>query len=160
MTPSSAATRPVTAHAPVRPPALKVVPSPAPRTPAVQVLELAEPLPGFPGHREYVLVPADAGGALFWLQSVAPDGPRFLAVSAASFFPDYTPVLPGAACDELEVADAAEAGLYCLVTVPDGDVGAATANLRAPLVVNPVSHRARQVVLTDGVHPIRQPMRR
>ena len=45
--------------------------------------------------------PADAGGLLFWLQSVAPDGPRFLAVSAASFFPDYAPVLPGAACDEL-----------------------------------------------------------
>ena len=160
MIPSPAATRPAAAHAPARRAALKVVASAAPSAPSVQVLELAEPLPGFPGHREYVLVPADAGGALFWLQSVAPDGPRFLAVSAASFFPDYTPVLPDAACDELEVADAAEAGLYCLVTVPDGDVGAATANLRAPLVVNPSSHRARQVVLTDGVHPIRQPMRR
>jgi flagellar assembly factor FliW len=160
MTPSSAAIRPAAAHVPTRPPALTVVPSPAPSAPSVQVLELAEPLPGFPGHREYVLVPADSGGTLFWLQSVASDGPRFLAMSAASFFPDYTPVLPDAACDELGVADAAEAALYCLVTVPDGDVSAATANLRAPLVVNPVSHQARQVVLTDGVHPIRQPMRR
>ena len=160
MTPSSAAIRPAAAHAPARLPALRVVSSPTSSASSVQVLELAEPLPGFPGHRDYVLVPADAGGALFWLQSVAPDGPRFLAVSAASFFPDYTPVLPEAACDELELADAAEAGLYCLVTVPDGDVSAATANLRAPLVVNPVTRRARQLVLTDGVHPIQQPMRR
>ena len=160
MTTSSAATRRLPTHVPGRTPALKVLPSPAPSPPSVQLLELAEPLPGFPGHREYVLVPADAGGTLFWLQSVAPDGPRFLAVSAASFFPDYTPVLPEAACDELELADAAEAGLYCLVTVPDGDVSAATANLRAPLVVNPVTRRARQLVLTDGVHPIQQPMRR
>ena len=126
----------------------------------MQVLDLAEPLPGFPGHRDYVLVPADAGGHLFWLQSVAPDGPRFLAVSAASFFPDYAPVLPGAACDELGLADVGRGALYCLVTVPDGDVSAATANLRAPLVVNPVTHRARQIVLTDGAHPIRRPLRR
>ena len=54
----------------------------------------------------------------------------------------------------------AEAALYCLVTVPDGDVTAATANLRAPLVVNPVSNLARQLVLTDGVHPIRRQLRR
>ena len=130
------------------------------RRPQLPLLSLTEPLPGFPQHRDYALVPADAGGLLYWVQSVAPDGPRFLAVSAASFFPDYTPVLPDAACDELELADAAEAGLYCLVTVPDGDVTAATGNLRAPLVVNPITHQARQVVLTDGSHPIRQPLRR
>ena len=69
-----------------------------------------------------MLVPTDAAGHLFWLQSVAPDGPRFLAVSAASFFPEYEPVLPGAACDELGLADVAEAAMYCLVTVPDGNV--------------------------------------
>jgi flagellar assembly factor FliW len=128
--------------------------------PQLPLLTFTEPLPGFPRYRDYALVPADAGGNLFWLQSVAPDGPRFLAVSAASFFPDYAPVLPVAACDELELADAAEAGLYCLVTVPDGDVAAATVNLRAPLVINPVTHQARQVVLTDGTHPIRQALRR
>ena len=128
--------------------------------PRLPLLTLTEPLPGFPRYRDYALVPADAAGLLYWLQSVASNGPRFLAVSAASFFPDYTPVLPVAACDELELADAAEAALYCLVTVPQGDVSAATANLRAPLVVNPVTNQARQLVLTDGAHPIRQPLRR
>jgi|tagenome__1003787_1003787.scaffolds.fasta_scaffold20535945_2 flagellar assembly factor FliW len=161
---SPVATLPGSVHAPartlVRKPTLKAVPTPVPAAPTVQVLALAEPLPGFPGHRDYVLVPADAGGHLFWLQSVAPDGPRFLAVSAVSFFPDYEPVLPVAACDELALADVAEATLYCLVTVPDGDVTAATANLRAPLVVNPLTHQARQIVLTDGAHPIRRPIRR
>jgi len=163
MTHSPAATLPAPAHAPARKPvALVPAPSPTP-TPApsqVQVLALAEPLPGFPQHRDYVLVPADGGGLLFWLQSVAPDGPRFLAVPAASFFPDYAPALPGVPCAELGLADAAEATLYCLVTVPDGDVTAATANLRAPLVVNPATQRARQLVLVDGSHPIRRPLRR
>ena len=36
----------------------------------------------------------------------------------------------------------------------------AEANLRAPVVVNPATSRARQVVLADGRHPIRRPLRR
>ena len=145
---------PDTAPAPARTPV--TVPAPV----QVQALSLAEPLPGFPGHRDYVLVPAEDGGRLFWLQSVAPDGPRFLAVPAAAYFPDYAPALPGAVCVELGLADPAEVRLYCLVTVPAGDVTAATANLRAPVVVNRATHRARQVVLLDAAHPIRRPLRR
>ena len=141
-------------------------PAPAPgRTPTtpqvrVQALSLSEPLPGFPEHRDYVLVPAEDGGRLFWLQSVASDGPRFLAVPASAYFPEYAPRLPDAACDELGLGDVADARLYCLVTVPDGDVASATANLRAPLVVNPATHQARQVVLLDPAHPFRRPLRR
>lgn len=142
-------------------PAAAALAAPSPvRTRGVWALTLVEPMPGFPGHQDYVLVTAENSGRLFWLQSVAPDGPRFLAVPAGSYFPDYAPVLPGAACLELGLDDPAEAQIYCLVTVPDGDVASATANLRAPVVVNPVTHRARQLVLADGSHPIRRPMRR
>jgi flagellar assembly factor FliW len=136
---------------------------PAPARPApvrVQTLSLVEPLPGFPGHRDYVLVPAEDAGRLFWLQSVASEGPRFLAVPAATFFPDYAPAIPGAVRAELGLADTAVVRLYCLVTVPAGDAGAATANLRAPVVVNPATHRARQVVLLDTVYPIGRRLRR
>jgi flagellar assembly factor FliW len=149
LTPSPvAATQPAPAHAPARMPA------------AVRALALSEPMPGFPGHREYVLVPAEDGGRLFWLQSMSPDGPRFLTGRADFFFPDYAPALPGAVRDELGLQDGAEAELYCVLTVPDGDVAAATANLRAPVVVHPETARARQVVLLDGEHPIRRPLRR
>ena len=148
MTPFPLATLPPPATAPGRVP------------PPVQALALAEPMPGFPGHRNFVLVPAEPTGRLFWLQSVAPEGPRFLAVPAGSYFPDYTPAVPPAVRTELGLDDAAEADVYCLVTVPDGDIAAATANLRAPVVVNPVTSRARQVVLADGRHPIRRLLRR
>ena len=127
---------------------------------AVQVLTLTEPLPGFPAHRDYVLVPADGAGLLSWLQSVAPDGPRFLVARAEAYFPEYAPDLPWAACTELGLGGVADAQVHCLVTVPAGDVTAATANLRAPLVVSPLTARARQVVLSDPSHPVRRPMRR
>jgi flagellar assembly factor FliW len=138
------------------------VPAPGPTTAAsaVQALTLTEPLPGFPRHRDYVLVPADHSGVLFWLQSMAPEGPRFLAVRPTAYFPEYAPALPGAALAELGLPDAGAAQVFCLVTVPGGDVASATANLRAPVLVNRDTHRARQVVLTDGLHPIRRPLRR
>ena len=131
-----------------------------PAPPPVQVLSFVDPLPGFPGHRDYVLVPGDTAGLLFWLQSVAMDGPRFLAVPAREFFPGYAPVVPAAVRAELGLADAADARVFCLVSVPDGDVAEATANLRAPVVVAPATGRARQVVQSDAAHPLRRRLRR
>lgn len=152
MTPSPAtlAARP---HAPASAPVQGVVP-------AVLVLELTEPLAGFPDHRDYVLVPADGSGLLSWLQAVAPDGPRFLVAPTTAFFPDYAPDLPPVAWRELGLTSVEDARLYALLTVPDGDVAGTTANLRAPFAVNPARRRARQVVLSDPAHPIRRPVRR
>ncbi|WP_040337296.1 flagellar assembly protein FliW [Candidatus Blastococcus massiliensis] len=127
---------------------------------AIRVLALTEPLPGFPAHRDYVLVPADTTGVLSWLQAVAPDGPRLLVARADAWFPDYAPVLPAAARVELGLAGSIAPHVHCVLTVPDGDVSAATANLRAPLVVHPGTGRARQVLLSDASHPVRRPVRR
>jgi flagellar assembly factor FliW len=142
---------------------MTVLDAPAPALPgsaALPVLVVTEPLPGFPGYRDYALVAADGQGLVFWLQSVDPAGPRFLAVAARSFFPDYAPALPRGLWSELALEEGSEPELYCIVTVPDGDVVRATANLRAPLVVHTARCLARQVVLPDGDHPIRRPLRR
>jgi flagellar assembly factor FliW len=127
---------------------------------AVTALQMTEPLPGFPDHRAYALVPADGEGLVRWLQAVDPDGPRFLAVPATAFFPDYAPALPRGVHAELGLDDGARPDLYCIVTVPGRDVAAATANLRAPVAVAAGNGLARQVVLPDGDHPIRRPLRR
>jgi flagellar assembly factor FliW len=143
------------------PPVARVRPAgAAPPAPALPLLALTEPMPGFAGHRDYALVAADLAGRLHWLQSVAADGPRFLTATARVFFPEYAPVLPRAVRTELGLAADDVPELYCLLTVPGGDPTAATANLRAPLVVNAASALARQVVLTDVSHPIRRCLRR
>ena len=133
---------------------------PLPSVPSLTGLTLTEPMPGFPEHRDYVLVAADSGGLLFWLQSVAADGPRFLAVPPAAWFPGYAPVLPTSVRAELGIDRTGDAQLLCLVTVPGADPHAATANLRAPVVVHATRRLARQVVLSDTGYPIRLPLRR
>ena len=143
---------------PARPPSRTR--SPLPSVPSLAALTLTEPMPGFPEHRDYVLVAADGGGLLFWLQSVSADGPRFLAVPPAAWFPDYAPVLPTSVRAELGIDDSGDVQLLCLVTVPGADPRAATANLRAPVVVHVTRRLARQVVLPDTGCPIRRPLRR
>jgi flagellar assembly factor FliW len=92
--------------------------APVASPPTLQVLHLDEPLRGFPAHRTYVLVPADGAGLLFWLQSVDADGPRFLVVPTAAFFPDYAPALPPAVCAELGLASAGDARIYAVLRFP------------------------------------------
>ncbi|SHF77045.1 flagellar assembly protein FliW [Geodermatophilus nigrescens] len=121
------------------------------------LLGMVAPLPGF---RDYVLVTADGDGLLFWLQSMDADGPRFLAIPPARYFPDYAPALPRQVLADLDLDDAADATLLALVTVPAEGVAHATANLRAPVVLNPANWRAAQVLLPDSRHPIRRPLRR
>ncbi|MGY1715972.1 flagellar assembly protein FliW [Geodermatophilus sp. SYSU D01106] len=124
------------------------------------LLGMVAPLPGFPDFRDYVLVTADGDGLLFWLQSMDADGPRFLAIPPARYFPDYAPALPRQVLADLDLDDAADATLLALVTVPAEGVAHATANLRAPVVLNPANWRAAQVLLPDSRHPIRRPLRR
>jgi flagellar assembly factor FliW len=136
-----------------------LVPGSAAPLPALRLVELVDDLPGFPGQRSFVRVPTGAA-PLEWLQAVDPSGPRFLVVPPTCFVPGYAPRLPDALLAEVGLAAGAEAELVCLVTVPDGDAARATVNLRAPLVLDPATGRGRQVVLADGDHPIRHPMRR
>jgi flagellar assembly factor FliW len=133
--------------------------SAAPAVPAVRLVELVDDLPGFPGQRAFVRVPTGAA-PLDWLQAVDPSGPRFLVVPPAGYVPGYAPRLTAAVLAELGLDAGTEPELLCLVTVPDGDAARATMNLRAPLVLDPGTGRGRQVVLADGDHPIRHPMRR
>ena len=133
--------------------------SAAPAVPALRLVELVDDLPGFPGQRAFVRVPTGAA-PLDWLQAVDPGGPRFLVVPPAGYAPGYAPQLPGSLLAELGLDAGAEPEVLCLVTVPDGDASRATMNLRAPLVLDPATGRGRQVVLSDGGHAIRHPLRR
>jgi flagellar assembly factor FliW len=53
---------------------------------------------------------------------------------------------------ELDVEAVGELSVFVIVTIPAGNPGAMTANLLGPLVVNPRSRRAKQLVLDDRLY--------
>jgi len=132
------------------------VATPSGTRPVPTHLDLVEPLPGLPGRTAYDLQALDDLGVLFAIRSNPLDGPqiRLFLVSPHVFFPSYTPRIPADALGETHTDDEV---LFVVVHPADAEDEVPTANLLAPLVVDPTTGRCAQVVL-DGDHPLRAPV--
>jgi flagellar assembly factor FliW len=113
------------------------------------------PLPGLSGHPGFTLDGLDDTGMLYALRSLADPGVRLFVVRPEAFFEGYTPTVDTETRDALALADGTEP-LLLVVVNPGSDDTPTTANLLAPLMVNPTTGAASQVVL-DG-WPLRAPL--
>lgn len=109
-------------------------------------------LPGFENVNSYELVEPDEPGPFKWLRATTADL-AFIVVDPRLFWPDYSFDLTSADLDSLGISRKDEAAVYVVVTVPD-DPLLATANLFAPLVVNPGSGRLKQIPLRGTSYPL------
>ncbi|BCX19732.1 MAG: hypothetical protein KatS3mg117_3414 [Geminicoccaceae bacterium] len=122
------------------------------------VLTFPAGLPGFPDARAFRLrqLPGAAGFSL--LESLEPDGPRFVVLDIA----EPETVFGPAATAEAAAAFGIEVGdllLLAIVTLTNGPAGRrAHVNLRAPVAVDRVGRTARQLVLADPGLPLRHPL--
>lgn len=122
----------------------------------IPVIQLVEPMPGFPGFTRFALVRLDEDGLLCALKSVDDPELRFLVVPPSVFFPDYAPEIEDSTVEALEIKRAEDV-LVLVVVNPGSDAAAATANLLAPVIVNTVNRQGTQVVLTADL-PVRAPL--
>ncbi len=122
---------------------------------APAVLHPVAPLPGLPGHLEYRLDGLDDEGVLYAMRSAGEPAVRLFVVRPEVFFDGYEPVVEAETRDALELPDGTDP-LVLVVVHPGGEGTPSTANLLAPVVVNPATGAAVQVVL-DG-WPLRAPL--
>jgi len=117
------------------------------------LLSFPSGLPGFEQCRHFVLLSSMDAAPLQCLMSV--DGPpaSFLALDPRLVVPDYRCVL-GAPDTERLGAGGGETLLW-LVLLTINERGAAFANLRAPVVINPAGMLGYQVLSQDGLYPLR-----
>lgn len=120
-------------------------------------IDMAVPMPGFPAHREFVLVRLHDEGLLYAFTSVDDPNLRFLVAPPEPFFPDYAPEIEN---DVLAALNTKDPDRLLLLVVITAGVNETTANLLAPIVVDRDSRRAMQVVLTGSGMPIRAVMNR
>jgi flagellar assembly factor FliW len=120
-------------------------------------IDLAVPMPGFPAHRQFVLVRLNDDGLLYAFTSVDDPELRFLVAPPEPFFPDYAPEIDNSVFAALNTKDPDR--LLVMVIITAG-VNETTANLLAPIIVDRDSHRAMQVVLQGTTLPVRAVMSR
>jgi flagellar assembly factor FliW len=112
-------------------------------------LTLPEGLIGFEDHKEFALLELADYAPFQWLQSFSDPGLSFPLILPSVAVQGYEPALPDADRQALGLEAGELPVIYCIASVAEsgGDV---TLNLRAPLLVNPRKHIARQVVLADA----------
>jgi flagellar assembly factor FliW len=126
-------------------------------TDAIPVLEMVEPLLGFPQHRRFALTRMDDAGVVCALRSLDEPDLRFVVVPPGAFFEDYRPEIDDATVHSLGV-DSSDDILTLVMVNPGESATSATANLLAPVLVNHRTRRAAQVVLHDDKLSLRAPL--
>lgn len=127
----------------------------------IPVIELAHPMPGFPDDERFALVRLDEDGMLLGFRSLDSEDLQFVVVPPAPFYPDYAPEIGDDLVADLGIDPAAADDVLVLLVVRAGaTLAETTVNLRAPLVVNPATRRASQVVLDDAALPLAAPLAR
>lgn len=121
------------------------------------VIELAHPMPGFPGEERFALVRLDEDGVLMGFRSLSRDDLQFVVVPPGPFYPDYAPELDDDTVEELGIGTVDDV-LVLLVVHAGESLAATTVNLRAPIVVNTATRRAAQVILEDPDLPLAAPL--
>ncbi|BEL11183.1 flagellar assembly protein FliW [Actinoplanes sichuanensis] len=120
-------------------------------------ITMAVPMPGFPSHRDFVLVRLNEDGLLYAFTSIDNPELRFLVAPPEPFFPEYAPEIENAVFAALNTKDPDRLLLLTVITAGENET---TANLLAPIVVDRDSMRAMQVVLSGSGYPVRAIMNR
>jgi flagellar assembly factor FliW len=117
-------------------------------------LRFPEGLPGFADQRAFVFLPYGPESPFAFLQSVTDPDLVFLIVEPFIFFNDYQFELDDTLAQKLGVSKKLLPQIFTIVTVPDNPEEM-TANLLAPVVVNPRKKIAFQIVLEKAPYTTR-----
>lgn len=124
--------------------------------PAAQLYEFFPGLGGFEEHHTYAVI-TDADSPVEWLQSTADPNVVFALLEPFVFQPEYAFEMADADAAALGLQRPEDAVVRSILTLRDS-AAEITANLLAPIVLNPRTRLGRQIVLQDGELPLRFPV--
>lgn len=119
------------------------------------VIHIVNGLIGFESHTKYLPIPFQEGNdSMLSLQCLDDETLSFILMNPFGFFPDYAPNLSTQELYELG-ADAIEDISFYVIGVIRDSIEESTVNLKAPLVVNALNKKAKQVILEQPEYTFR-----
>jgi flagellar assembly factor FliW len=120
------------------------------------VVTFPDGLPGFEACRQFVVVGSPDMQPFTVIQGLDAGGPSFVAIDPRRVDDDFATTLDRV--DLARLGSTGEEPLLWLAIVAARDDGPATANLRAPLVINPAAMRGIQLIDVDSTYLIDHPL--
>jgi flagellar assembly factor FliW len=122
-----------------------------------QIISFTAGIPGFKEEKEFVLmeIPGNAGFQI--LQSVKSPETAFIVTNPHQVYPEYTFELDHHVQETLQIRRKEEVVVLTIVTIKT-PFQESTLNLKAPLIINPVSKRGKQYIINADHYPTRAKM--
>ena len=118
-----------------------------------KILNFKHGIPGFENQKEFVILDIEGNEYLKCLQSTEDKDINFLITSPWNYYTDYEIELSKQEIEELDITDEKDTMIYNVVTVRDNKI---TTNLVAPIIINVINNRAKQIILSNTKYNIRQ----
>ena len=115
-------------------------------------LDFAVPPPGLEPLTVFELDEVPGAIGLYTLRDTVGEDLRLFLLDPAVYVPEYAPELDASDLAPVGAGSAAEVDVYVVATIADG---APVVNLLAPIVVNPATRSAVQVILDSDAWPLR-----
>jgi flagellar assembly factor FliW len=113
------------------------------------IIAFEEGIPGFEEEKAFIIVlSGDQDLPFHYLQSIRKDDVSFMITNPFIFVNPYDFELPDQVVKQLDIKKASDISIYSIVTIPE-DLERTSINLVAPIVVNNMNNKAKQVVLQD-----------
>lgn len=113
------------------------------------IIKFEEGILGFENLKDFFVVDPGDQTLILWLQSTDDGSTAFPIIEPKIFKDDYSISLLPAELNSLKLENLSNASVYTILTIPS-DVTQMSANLKAPIIINNDSHKARQIVLQDN----------
>jgi flagellar assembly factor FliW len=123
----------------------------------VPVVEVRGGLLGFPEFTKFTLIKMNDEGLVYRLQSIEDAAINFVVVPAASFFPNYAPVVDDEVAKRFDLESGREVLLLLVVTLGE-TFKDSTVNLMAPLLLDPNAQIAEQIIVENSDLSVRTPL--
>ena len=115
-------------------------------------LDFAVPPPGLEPLTVFELGEVEGAMGLYTLRDTAGEDLRLFLLDPALYVPEYVPELDSEHLAPVGADSAAEVDVYVVATISEG---APVVNLLAPILVNPATSSAVQVILDGDAWPLR-----
>lgn len=121
------------------------------------VVRFSEGIPGFPNLKNYIILANEALQPFQYLQAVDKPFLAFALISPYLLDKTYEVILSSEDMHDILGEDNTNLVVYVIVTIPE-KVENATANLLAPVVINPTNMRAKQVIQKESRYSVKYPL--